>query len=408
MMFLRSGIAPFIALVCGGICAASLHTAIDRAAVAWIGPIAIMWGFAVILTARGTSRWAWTLLIGALLRVIFVGSEPLLSDDVYRYLWEGLAMNHGHNPFTEAPATIAHLDDSLRSAVNHPEISSIYPPLALLWFRALDLLGGTVSTAQVATAAADLVTATLLYRMVPRAGVIYALHPLPILESAASAHIDIPAITLAVAGWFAWQRGLRGWSAALSVAGAGVKLLPGAWVGSHLRTRRDWAGAAVACVLLVLAALPVLTAGPALIHGFTAYTTHWSFNGCLFPWLSPVLGPATRPLLMAVGAIVAVLACWRLPPPSAALVIGTAFLLLSPTVHPWYALWCLVPALAAERWGLAAASTCLVGGYAVLFTWDAGTQTWTEQPWLWASTWGVALLIGIADQARREFRPTAA
>jgi len=408
MMFLRSGIAPLIALVCGGICAASLHTSIDRSTVAWIGPIALMWGFAVILVARPPSRWAWTLLIGAILRAMFVGSEPLLSDDVYRYLWEGLAMNHGHNPFTEAPSTITGLDPHLRDAVNHPEISSIYPPLALLWFRLLDLLGGTVSTAQAVTAAADLVTASLLYKISRRAGVIYALHPLPILESAASAHIDIVAITLAVAGWLAWQRGRRGWSAALCVAGAGVKLLPGAWLGSQLRTHKDWMGAAVASAMVLLAALPVLTAGPALFHGLTAYTSHWSFNGCVFPWLFPVLGPVTRPVLIGIGAVITALACWRLTPISAALVIGATFLVLSPTVFPWYALWCLAPALASERWGLAAACTALVGGYAVLFTWDAGSQTWTEQPWLWASTWGLALTIGVVSQARREFSPTAA
>ena len=93
------------------------------------------------------------------------------------------------------------------------------------------------------------------------------------------------------------------------------------------------------------------------------YTRSWSFNGLVFTWLQGGDDETLRRILMLVGGAVTLAALLRHTEParvwSAA---GAAFVLLSPTVHPWYALWAVVPSLLCARWGWSVAGVALLVG----------------------------------------------
>ncbi len=404
-----------LALVGSVTCAILLHTATGRPDAARVVPITLIWGVAALAAVRHRGHPAlWVLAAAAVaVRLPLVGTPPLLSDDLFRYLWEGLALNSGHNPFLEAPATISGLDDTLRDRVNHGEIPSIYPPVAQLWFRALAVLGCTSAVAQAVTAAVDCTTVVSIRLATKRPGLawVYALHPLAVLESASGAHIDVLALALAAAGVAAARRGSPTVAWSLTVAGGLTKLLPLVWAPVLLRRhppRRSllWvAGAAVAAVLL---AAPVLGAGWGLVEALTTYSRSWAFNGLLYPWLEPWLGPGARVPLVAAGAMTVVYALWRHSDPAQAwLVIGAAFVLTSPTVHPWYVLWAAVPALLCGRIGWAAASLPLMGAYTVLLAYEPESGTWSEAPWLWWITWPPAVVaLAVAYWVRSDSSPT--
>jgi hypothetical protein len=58
-------------------------------------------------------------------------SEPCLSDDIHRYLWEGYLQSHGVNPFKYAPDApeLVPLRNDVWVRVNNKDASAIYPPL---------------------------------------------------------------------------------------------------------------------------------------------------------------------------------------------------------------------------------------------------------------------------------------
>jgi len=139
--------------------------------------------------------------------------------------------------------------------------------------------------------------------------------------------------------------------------------------------------------LLALSA-PFWDAGGTGFFALGNYTRHWSFNGSLYAlmewaswrWLHDDL-PARR-LAFLLGAAVVGLASWRRRDPAeVALWAGGAFVLLSPTVHPWYVLWAWVPALLCRARAWTVLATLMPLAYVVLQTLDLASSTWQEALW---------------------------
>lgn len=373
------------------VAAVTLQVAPDRSAAAWVVLPALVWGVAMPW-AGGEGSAGRSLALALALRLPFVGAPVLLSDDLWRYLWEGRVLAAGLNPFLVAPLDLPGLDDALRARVNHGDLTSIYPPVALVWFRLLDALGGTATVARVATVCVDLATVWILHRN--RGAVAarwWALHPVAVLTAAHGAHIDVVAVTLGVA---AVAFGRPGWA----VLGAGVKLFPALLLARLPLRPVETVGAAV---------LVALASGPWWVEGALdsarTYAGHWAFNGAIHPWLSTLVGDrGARLVLLGAGAL-ALAWSWRSQVDAwrAWRGIGLAFVLLTPTAHPWYGLWLLAPAVALGDAALCRATTWLLCGYGALVGLDPATGAWVVPAWVWPVTWIGFLISWRASAAGR-------
>lgn len=375
------------------------------------------------LRARTVGPAGIRLVLGVALVARLLAVVPFvpLSDDLYRYLWDGRVANAGVDPFAHAPSApeLEPLrDDRVWPNVNHPDVPTIYPPIAQLGFRLLDLVAPVPRSPRAVAALLDFATVLLVGALLRRRGApagmvaLVAWCPLAILETGGGGHVDALGAVLLVASFVAAGPGPRREALAGFLFGASALakpvapfLLPAVLGPRTSRQRVAFlAGAATALLLVV----PYLGAGTKLLTGFTTYAEHWRFHDAVYsPLVSLGLGPrAARGVLAGLLVAAALLVPRRVRDPLAASgTVIAVLLLLSPTVHPWYALW-LVPFLPFLPRALRAGAVTFVLLLPVVYAsgWYLATRgAWAEPGWAKALGWLPALLVtglGLGRAAR--------
>jgi hypothetical protein len=326
--------------------------------------------------------WAIALLALAL-RVPAWLTPPAHSDDVWRYLWDARVQAGGYGPYDFAPdaAALAPLRDAAWPRMNNPQLPTVYPPGAQLLFRVLarSLASWKLSLALFDAAAFGVLILWLRRRGDdPRRALAWGWSPLVTIELGVNAHVDGIGAALLMGALAAWE-GPRLWrwlAGALLAASAAVKLLAAPLLPAF-RDRRALAGFVLALALLVA---PFAGAGARMSGSLGEYGRRWRANDGAFAVLyagavravahtrfarrytpgSPRLARlvsgrdrdqiypdevanfAARAAALLLFATIVGLVILRGGTP---LAVGEAavgaFLLLSPTLHPWYAVWLL-------------------------------------------------------------------
>ena len=346
------------------------------------------------------------LLLGTAWRVALVTSAPLVSDDVYRYVWDGRVQQHGFNPYETTPndAAVQHLHTEVTRRIDptSAELPTIYPAAAELWFRLVTTLHESTTAMVVAVVVCDLLIVVLLWRWLMMTGrdpwwvLAYAWHPLVALEGSGGGHVDLLGTLLVVVTVYALaNRWLLLAAAALALAVAvkflPVVLLPLLWRRVRLRD------VAVACGLVGLAYLPFVSAGTRPpVGSLGAYAEGWRFNGPLFELLEPLFSPFGVLALATVGGVGV---AWRLrqtmrvdDPRSWAWPLAVT-LFLMPAVYPWYLIWLTPFLFVRANWPLLAWTLTSTLTYVVWNSQLSG-DGWVLPPWVVPVEYGIVAGIG--------------
>lgn len=341
-----------------------------------LGGVAVLW---VLLERRFDSvPMLWVMALAVMLRLVAVQAEPLLEDDHYRYLWDGLRTAAGLDPYRLPPSAffgdtrLAPAWQAVLSGINNPELPTIYGPVLQWLFAAAHAL--TPARVQGVQALLLLLDMALLALMAQqgaprRALLVYALHPLVLKEAMASAHPDGLVALLMLLALLAWrQRHALALGLALGLAlctkVSALVVLPMLLRPAQGRPR-GWAARVLVAggLAVVLLYLPFWWVGGSDATALGTFGREWRFNPLLYRAVEALLpSVAVRPaaaLLIVTGVL---LLAWRCrpggrsnqdtPPLDLALLL---LLLLSPVVNPWYWLWLLPLALYRGQGWLAAA-----------------------------------------------------
>ncbi len=225
--------------------------------------------------------------MAVVMRLLVVAQEPLLSTDIYRYVWDGMVQATGINPYAFVPA-----DDALkalRDAAIYPHINradyavTAYPPVAQMFFFAVTRISETLTAMRLAMIACDIAVVAVLLDLLRRlslpatAIVAWAWHPLVIWEIANNGHIDALMVGLLMIGVWLLTRS-RKVAGAVAVALAAlvkpyaVVALPAFW------RPWDWRAPAAAIATVTLCYLPYVGAGSGVL-GFVTTKGYLSEEG---------------------------------------------------------------------------------------------------------------------------------
>jgi len=370
------------------------------------------------------------LVSAAAFRVMLLPARPTLSDDIYRYVWDGRVQAAGISPYRYTPsapqlASLRYNDSTIWRYINRKTAFTIYPPAAQIAFWAIYRLhADSITWTKTALTLAELGALAPLALWLRRRGqsllrlLILAWSPLAIFEVAGNGHMDALVLAPLVVAWLAFEAPrptLLGLSLGVATL---VKLYPALFL-PLLWTRRD--------VKAPLAFVSTLAAGYALfigrggsVLGFLPTYLNERFNAgpaaLLAQGLQAIGGPGMAPWrvvqtwqLLFLG-LLAAWAVWRpLTQPAAvrrrAWAVIAVFMLLSQNLFSWYLL-IILPLLALDlrsgRCGLrldAAAGWLLFTGLVALsYTFF---MTWDPVPWaIWAQ-YGILLLFLAAQAWRR-------
>ena len=325
---------------------------------------------------------------------IWLLAPPVLSDDIYRYIWEGRLWLEGLNPYGIPPEdpSLTPLRDELWESINNKGLASIYPPLSQLLFAFAAWLGGGVATVKLLALGALAVTAGWVARVTGdlRVALAVGLNPLLSEESALNGHLDVlvGGALLTVAWALSRHRFVQAGIAVCAAVGlkaVGLVALPLLW-----KRPRVLVATTLASALLMAPLLGSRTLGDS-VSGPRQFAIRWQGNESVFAfvdWMGrrvvvdSYAGLAAR-LVVAVAllAIVALLMKRRVPPIQATRVLVWTVLLLSPQVHPWYLAWLLPLDLAAGGRAALIWSAAVLCAYAPLDAW-VERGVWDMPQWL--------------------------
>jgi alpha-1,6-mannosyltransferase len=232
--------------------------------------------------------------LGIILRAYVLLFDPLLSSDIYRYVWDGRVQAAGINPYRYFPAdqALALLrDGTIFPHINRADTAvTIYPPVAQFFFLIITRIGESVTVMRLALLGCEAVTVTLILLLLRRMNrpvtrvIAYLWHPLPLWEIANSGHIDALMVALMLLGLWIVLTGhaLRGAvviALSVLVKPIAVPVLAGIWRPWDLKLPLVVIAAVALCYLPYLSAgwgvLGFLTKGYLTEEGISAGNDLW-------------------------------------------------------------------------------------------------------------------------------------
>lgn len=335
----------------------------------------VLYAGAVVLALRQETfskrEVAAVFVFAAVTQGFLIFTQPTLSDDMYRYVWDGRVQAQGLSPYRYPPRApqLADLrDEALWPRINRKASVTIYPPAAEMTYALLwRIWPDNVRWFQFVIAAGGLLAGVLLVGLLQALGrsparvLIYLWSPLLAFETAHAAHLDGLILPLLVGAWWARVKERDGLVGVLLGLATAMKfypalLLPALWRPHHPQGR--WRMPLAFVVTVAATYLPYLTVYGREVIGFLPQYLREQFN--LGPLVSLLLSffngsgleskQSVGILLLTILAFISLTMVLRPATDGETAIrrclwlIG-AYILLSYNLFSWYLLW-LLPLLA--------------------------------------------------------------
>jgi len=321
-----------------------------------------------------TILWRY-ILLGIFLRLILIPPLPGLSDDLYRFIWDGQLILNGINPFEALPQELikwdqlpAGITEGLFEQLNSQDKFTIYPPIAQFTFLTgvwlfPESIQGASMVMKTFLFLFEIGTIWLLWQICLyhqwnpyKRVVLYALNPLLMIEGVGNVHFEPGMIFFLILGYYLLLEQKWKTSAIAMAASVASKLLPllfFPFIIRRLGWRKSFLYFSIVGVVLAILFAPLVN-GVFLTHfgdSLDLYFRKFEFNASLYyvlRWIGyqvsgynliAYIGPSLG-LIAATGIMT--LAWFEKKPnlqnlPQIWLWAICLYLLCTTTVHPWYA-----------------------------------------------------------------------
>mgnify|MGYP001127220536 CR=1 FL=1 len=312
---------------------------------------------------------------GILVRLLLIAAIPKLSDDVYRFIWDGRLLFNLEDPYKYLPAHylgsgLTGITEELFQKINSPEYLSVYPPLNQVIFFLGTLFSPnseiwSIVILRVILLIFELGNMVLIQRLLtqyklPQSyGLVYWLNPLVILELTGNLHFEGILIFFLLLALLKYEQGKLNSSAiyfGLSVATKFIPLILLPLLIRKIGFKKALIYGLIVMATLAISFLPLINTAHvwAIWDSMSLYFQKFEFNGSIY-YLTRWYGfeteghniiaksgkwmmYATFAAIMSYSLLAKVKGTW----PRQMVWVWLLYLLFATTIHPWY----LIPLLA--------------------------------------------------------------
>ena len=316
--------------------------------------------------------------IGILFRLIFLLSTPLLSQDFFRFLWDGMLLSNGLNPYEATPDLLNQTAPLFSTPFSQElykgmgalsaEHYSNYPPINQLGFYLASLIGGNSILANIISIRVLLILSDLgifwfgiklldyLNRSKKRIG-LYFLNPLIIVELTGNLHWEGLMVFFFIFGlYLIFVKNQWKWATipmAISVASKLIPLLILPLFWRFLKPKKSMLFGLLILLCLFLFFVPFFLGADNLSHYLNTiglWFNRFEFNGSIYYVIRAIgyevkgyniirkLGTVSPYIILGIVAVFTFIRNNKTPH---VLLTGMLFCLscyffIATTVHPWY------------------------------------------------------------------------
>jgi hypothetical protein len=391
-------------------------------------PIYFIYGLLIINSLRNRLSekisFFWFIIFGILFRLALLPSEPFLSDDIYRYLWDGKIFAAGINPYKYAPVDIQlqeFRDQFVFPFLNFPEIATSYPPVSQFMFFINHYLGGSVLSWKILLFFSEIILFLVIFRLVQHFKLnkyrllIYFYNPLLIIETYSNGHLEIIGVLFFWIGVYFFYQHSDGKSIIFFVISIMTKFFPLISSIPFLINKfiRKSTLLITLCFFLIL---PFMIGGILPLPGLFSYINRWEFNGGVYnlaisimnlldvkeyQWMDLIFSSHLETFYISyafyykVCALIILTALIfdqlkKLRTTSGfrsinfiqrSFILTASFLLLTPTLHPWYLIWIIPFLVFLPNFSWLLLTFLIQASYFVLKEY-ALSSVWEESVWI--------------------------
>jgi hypothetical protein len=358
-----------------------------------------------------------------LLRLLLLFCIPGLSDDVYRFIWDGRLIFNGLDPFAQLPPEYLNqgvgLTNELFGQLNSQEYFTIYPPLNQAIFYLSVVFNpeseiGSIIIIRLIIMAFEYGNIRLIrkllrhYGLPQKYGLLYALNPLVILELTGNLHFEgILIFFLLLSIWFYEQKRFNR-SALFFGFSVATKFLPLIFLPLMMKKLGLKNGIYYCLIVGAVVALNFLPMWDSAIFQGTAeslelYFQKFEFNGSIY-YLARWYGFETEGFNIIAksgkwmaGATLMSISIYsffgkskRLP--ENMLWIWALYLLFATTVHPWYA----IPLLALSVFSSKRFAYLLTALIFLTYS-NYGGGIYTERLWIVILEYSLVIILAVYE-----------
>lgn len=330
------------------------------------GLYAVVTVLALRLKTFSKGEWVGVFALALLFQGFLIFTPPTLSDDMYRYVWDGRVQAQGISPYYYAPEApeLAYLrDEAVWKHINRKAAVTVYPPAAEMAYALLwRVWPDSVHWFQIAMGLGGLLAGGLLIGLLQAMGraparvLIYLWSPLLTFETAHAAHVDGLILPLLVGAWWARVRERDGLVGVLLGLATAMKLypallLPALWRPHHSPGR--WRMPLAYLTTILICYLPYLVTSGRRVLGYLPNYFDEQFNLGLVGLLQQLLArlgfDARQGVFVLMLVVLLVMGLIMVVRPARdgetavrrSIWLSGAFLVFTYNLFSWYLLWLL-------------------------------------------------------------------